>query len=55
MSHNQKTKIENRSNIITNSIKIFKKRIHLPIQEMLETGSVPGLGRPPGGGNGNPL
>ena len=33
------------------------QRIHLPMQEAQETylGLVPGLGRSPGGGNGNPL
>ena len=30
------------------------QRTHLPKQEMQETGSIPGLGRPPGGEQGNP-
>ena len=30
-------------------------KTHLPVQETWDTGSVPGLGRPPGGGHGNPL
>ena len=28
---------------------------HLPIQETRDSGSIPGSGRPPGGGDGNPL
>ena len=33
------------------------KRIHLPMKEMQagDAGLIPGLGRAPGGGNGNPL
>ena len=31
-------------------------RAHLPVQEILrDVGSVPGFGRSPGGGHGNPL
>ena len=32
-----------------------KKKIHLLMQETQKTGSIPGLGRSPGGGNDNPL
>ena len=31
------------------------KKIHMPMQETQETRLGPGLGRSPGGGNGNPL
>ena len=34
---------------------VVKNAIHLPMQETRKIHSVPGLGKPPGGGNGNPL
>ena len=32
-----------------------KEKIHLPNTDRIDTGSIPGLGRSPGVGNGNPL
>ena len=34
---------------------VVKNSRNLPTQEMVEVGSIPGLGRSPGGGHGNPL
>ena len=34
---------------------VLVERTHLSMQETQETGLIPGLGRTPGGGHGNPL